>query len=157
MPRFFRTLVVFFMFTAVQSASAQWPTDGFDNWQGRWKAKIKDQVIYETWEKTGDKNFVGLSWVVDAKGDSVFSETIRLYLLNDNIYYEPQVKGQHGNRPMPFRLLISSGNSWLFSNPENDFPQFVYYKLIDENHLRASIGNSENGEEHPVVYNYERY
>lgn len=128
----------------------------FDRWIGHWAVKIDGTTIHETWKKNPDGSYSGASWSVKANGDSVFSESIRVHMLNDNIYYEPFLKDKPGSKPVSFRLIISSSNEWMFSNPDNDFPKYILYKWLDEKHLRASIGNSDNDTEHPMVFEYER-
>jgi hypothetical protein len=129
----------------------------FERWVGNWSVKMEGNTIHESWIRNVDGSYSGESWTKKSNGDSVHTESIRIHMLNDNIYYEPIVKDQHGREPTPFRLIISSSSEWMFSNPDNDFPKYILYKWIDENHLRASIGNSNSDSDHTIIFNYEKY
>jgi len=129
----------------------------FERWIGNWKVSMEGATNYESWKRNAGGSYSGESWTKKTNGDSVHTEFIRIHMLNDNIYYEPVIQDQHGGKPIPFRLVISSSSEWMFSNPDNDFPKYILYKWIDENHLRASIGNSNNDSEHTMIFTYEKY
>ncbi len=136
---------------------AQDALGNFDRFLGNWKVKSKDGFIHESWKRNADGSYAGESWTIKTNGDSIHTEFIRIHMLNDNIWYEPIVKNQHGGKPVAFRLILSSSKEWIFCNPDNDFPKYISYKWIDENHLNASISNSDSDAEQGMLFNYEKY
>lgn len=153
------TCLLFFLMISFNSGTlyAQYMPESYDKWLGNWKTKVNGDVIHESWKKNKDGNYTGESWTIKANGDSVHTEVVRLYMLNDNIYYSPLVTGQHDGKEVNFRLIIGSSSEWMFSNPDNDFPKYILYKWIDEKHLRASLGNSDNENDTNLIFEYERY
>ncbi len=128
----------------------------FEKWTGHWKTVKNGNSIHETWKRLPDGSFEGESWTLTSRGDSVHNEFIRLHMLNDNIYYEPRHSSGGKEKPVAFRLIISSGKEWIFSNPDNDFPKYIQYRWLDEHHLQATISNSDSDSQEAVIFNYEK-
>lgn len=119
------------------AAQSQDPLTPFHAWSGHWKYVKPGKTIHERWRISSDGHLRGESWHILQNGDSVYAETLHLFASDSNIYYCPFIPGQAETR---FRLLESTKNSWVFYNPENEFPKYIRYKLKSPLELEASIG-----------------
>ncbi|MFN0188827.1 MAG: DUF6265 family protein [Bacteroidia bacterium] len=127
-------------------------------WKGTWYTIQKQDTLFERWEIMEDGTLKGESWVIKQNKDSVHSEFLRLYADAQTIIYEPTVKSQHGDKPMPFHMILQTSNYWMFYNEKNDFPKFITYKLISNNQLKAVISNSDNPDKsNSMEFNFTRY
>lgn len=127
-------------------------------WKGTWFTIQKQDTLFERWEIMEDGTMKGESWVIKQNKDSVHSEFLRLYADAQTIIYEPTVKSQHGDKPMPFNLILQTSNYWMFYNEKNDFPKFITYKIISNNQLKAVISNSDNPDKtNSMEFNFTRY
>ena len=116
----------------------------FEWLQGTWMKDSKNGQLFETWTKTNDSLFSGMSFMI-AKGDTVFSEKIRLQLKDGAIFYIPTVSDQNEGQPVPFRLVADTNGVFIFENKEHDFPQRILYSNPAPDSLHAQIEGSENG------------
>ena len=156
--RFYKNTFFLILFTCTVSGklNAQSPLDAFDNWVGRWKAITQEGTVYESWKKNADGSFSGTSWKINPAGDSLHLEDISVLLEGESIFYCPIVKDQHQGLAVKFSMLIGSSGEWLFYNPTNDFPKYILYKLVDKDHLKASISNSDQEDQPAMVFDYTR-
>jgi hypothetical protein len=101
----------------------------------RWIATDGESKSYEHWEKTSETLFTGGSETIKS-GDTVFSEKLKIELIDGNIYYIADVS--HNPAPVKFKLTKLTDSEAVFENPEHDFPQKISYIQVDGN-LHASI------------------
>ena len=146
------------IFLSTSDSNAQGiPTELLD-WKGTWYTIQKQDTLFERWELSEDGSLKGESWVIKQTKDSIHSEFLRVYADAQSIIYEPTVKSQHGDKPMPFNLILQTSNYWMFYNEKNDFPKFITYKRISENQLKAVISNSDNLDKtNSMEFNFTRY
>jgi uncharacterized protein YciI len=97
---------------------------------------------YESWQYVNDSLFQATSFTLRPNGDTLVTETIDLTVQNGAIHYIPTVKGQNDNKPVPFRLAEQEGVSWVFENPDHDFPKRIRYALVGHDTLHAQISGS---------------
>lgn len=143
--------------SATESFAQGIPSELLD-WKGKWYAIQKQDTLFERWELMEDGTLKGESWVIKQNKDSVHSEFLRVYADAQTIIYEPTVKSQHGDKPMPFHLILQTSSYWMFYNEKNDFPKFITYKRISENQLKAVISNSDNPDKtNSMEFNFTRY
>ena len=100
-----------------------------------WIATDGESKSYEHWEKTNETLFTGGSETIK-NGDTVFSEKLKIELIDGNIYYIADVS--HNPAPVKFKLTKLTDSEAVFENPEHDFPKKISYKQVDGN-LHASI------------------
>jgi hypothetical protein len=95
----------------------------------------------------------GLSYEI-RNNDTVSFETIRLELINDEIFYIPNVRNQNQGKQVRFKL-ISFDDTAVFENKKHDFPQRIYYSIKDDM-LEAAIEGESNGKTKKIPFTFYR-
>jgi len=80
----------------------------------------------EIWVKIDDATLHGSGLKLSGT-DSILLERIELVSRENQIFYIPTVPDQNNALPVPFKLVQSEGNKFIFENPEHDFPQRITY------------------------------
>ena len=114
---------------------------------GNWAAVSPDGGSYERWKKVSDTQYGGIGFAME-KGDTVFFERLMIEQRGADLYYIPSVKDQNNGEPVLFKLTSSAGNTFLFENPQHDFPQKIMYKQVGADSVYAEISGVTNGKEH---------
>jgi hypothetical protein len=110
----------------------------------QWQNSSPEGDFYESWIKTNDTSFTGTSLVI-ARGDTVFSESILLHQIGDNVYYSPTVSDQNNAQPVSFKLISNTNGIFVFENKEHDFPQRIIYSNPQPDSLYARVEGNHNG------------
>jgi len=100
----------------------------------------------ETWSASSATSFKGLGITMKGK-DTVSLEKLSLIIKGNDIFYVADVTGNP--KPVYFKMISITDNSFVCENPEHDFPKKICYKLTG-NKIEASI--SGNGKSIP--YNF---
>lgn len=122
---------------------------------GTWENKTQRGSIYETWSKTNDNEFSGMSYIIKEK-DTVVFENIRLVQEQDGLFYNPTVKNQNDGLPVRFAIKNISETQLVFENPQHDFPQIISYTKISADSLVAEISGTKNGQERRQTFPMKR-
>jgi Domain of unknown function (DUF6265) len=122
---------------------------------GIWENKTQKGSIYETWTKSGDKEFSGKSYSVKDK-DTIVFENIRIMQENKKLFYIPTVKNQNEGLPVRFASKTISENQLVFENPQHDFPQIIAYTKITSDSLIAEISGTKNGQKRKQTFPMKR-
>lgn len=122
---------------------------------GTWENKTPRGSIYETWQRTNDKEFAGKSYMVREKDTMVFEST-RLVQEGNALFYIPTVKDQNGGLPVRFAQKSLSATQVIFENPEHDFPQTISYTQINSDSLVAEIAGTRNGKQRKQTFPMKR-
>ena len=122
---------------------------------GTWENKTQRGSIYETWNKTNDNEFSGMSYIIKEK-DTIVFENIRLVEEQDGLFYIPTVKNQNDGLPVRFATKTISETQMVFENPKHDFPQIVSYTKITSDSLVAEISGTKNGQERRQTFPMKR-
>ncbi len=117
--------------------------------EGWWENNVGG-VIFEEWKINADGTLSGTSGLIDNK-DTLISETISLKQGPESLMYIPTVKDQNDGKPVPFTLTIAAGDSFVFENPQHDFPSKITYKKLSASLLTATISGKVNGEQRSAV------
>lgn len=112
---------------------------------GWWQKATPEGIVFEEWHMSGDA-MAGRSGFIKGK-DTMISETISLESKGGDIYYIPTVKGQNNDQPVPFRFTGAAADSFIFENPEHDFPSKIVYKKLSATSLVATISGKIQGKE----------
>ncbi len=80
---------------------------------------------YEVWEKSGN----GLEGYGYTLSDSIkkISEYLRMYKYKGDLMYEATVPDQNNGKPVSFKLTSSDFSTFIFENPNHDFPTTIKY------------------------------
>ena len=122
---------------------------------GTWENKTQRGSIYETWNKTNDNEFSGMSYIIKEK-DTVVFENIRLVQEQDGLFYIPTVKNQNDGLPVRFVSKTISETQLVFENPQHDYPQIISYTKITSDSLVAEISGTKNGQERKQTFPMKR-
>ncbi|NNT72991.1 hypothetical protein HKT18_12250 [Flavobacterium sp. IMCC34852] len=116
------------------------------NWLiGQWENTTPEGYLTETWSKTNDSTFLGQTYFIINKKDTVHNESIVLTQVNDDLIYRPTVKGQNNDEPVDFKLTSEVENVFSFENPKHDYPQKIVYKKVNDKSLIATITGKQQG------------
>jgi len=118
---------------------------------GSWSNINEDRELYETWIKVNDTLMSGKSYMLLLK-DTVFSETILIQSIGNDIYYIPTVSDQNQGNAISFKLVSVSNMEFIFENKEHDFPQRIVYSYFKPDSLYAYVEGEENGQYHKIEF-----
>lgn len=123
---------------------------------GTWEMGTPEGTFTEHWEETNDSTYAGRGTMVSPKGDTLFSEQIRLEQSGGVVYYKPVVSGQNNGQETVFTEKSLSANEVVFENPAHDFPQRIIYKRPSDSTLYARIEGKVEGKDRQEEYQYKR-
>jgi hypothetical protein len=112
--------------------------------EGVWKMKTKKGAICEEWKKI-DKNSLQSRGYMIKGTDTVINERVVLTRTKEDIFYTSTVEDQNDKKPVAFKLTSSSGNVFVFENPEHDFPKRIVYSLVTADSLHAYTDDGVEG------------
>ena len=115
-----------------------------DFFLGDWQNISNDGKFYESWKKTNDTLYSGVSYLI-VGNDTTFKESIALELRNNELYYIPSVSNQNGNDAVSFKLVKTENNEYVFENKNHDFPEQIIYTKTTSDSLKARIEGNING------------
>lgn len=122
---------------------------------GRWVTQRTTGQIIESWKRSGASQFSGVSYQVSRK-DTVFLETVRLFISGTDIVYAPTTYGQNQEQEVHFKLKSISRGRYVFENLAHDFPQRIVYDFKSEDSLHAYIEGSIESKPKHIDYFYRR-
>lgn len=122
---------------------------------GKWQSQRKQGVMYEEWIHENDSTLRGRAWI-EKEGKEYPGETILLQLREGRVQYIPTVANHNDNKPVPFTLVQVEGNSFIFENPDHDFPQRIVYTTLSADSLYAFIEGNAEGVQKKVEFPFRR-
>ena len=123
---------------------------------GQWEMKTSKGKIIELWTKNSDNRLSGKSYRINAKGDSLLTETLVIKNIGKDIFYCSTVTGQNAGGEVCFKLISQDNNTYVFENKEHDFPQRIIYQNQGKNDLLAWIEGEFNGKTKKSTFKYNR-
>jgi len=117
--------------------------------EGEWKCRGNGGTMFEKWELTDKKRMVGNSYSL-RRGDTVFSETIRIEESTDGIFYI--VKVDHNEHEVAFKFVDNTPKGVVFENWEHDFPNRIVYAHTKGDMLLARIEGVRDGQPDTVRF-----
>lgn len=90
---------------------------------GDWKSKSGNGVFHEVWTDS-KKGLSGSGFEMNAQGDTVFSEKLKLEERGETLVYTAWPGGQ---RMVEFTGKMQEEGRYLFENRKNDFPSEIEY------------------------------
>ena len=121
--------------------------------EGNWVIETEDRNFYEQWELENDSLLISKSFYVK-NGDTTNTETVRLEIIDDYIYYIPTV--EHNAGPIRFKLTSLTETMAIFENPAHDFPTKIIYEKINNDSLIARIEGLQKGKLKRIDYPFKR-
>lgn len=121
---------------------------------GSWRNSTKEGVLRENWNQLNDSTLSGKTIFV-AEKDTLFTETIEIIQVNDNLLYNTKISNQNDGKTVSFKASTLTENKIVFENPKHDFPQKIVYTKISSDSLVAKISGNKDGkdtfEEYPMM------
>lgn len=112
---------------------------------GNWEKKDSLGALTESWQTLDDSTFVGQSFFVTPKKDTVHKETIELMQNEDFLIYTATVKGENNGEPTRFQLTENADSLLVFENPKHDYPQKIRYELNIDKSIFVTISGTQRG------------
>ena len=104
--------------------------------EGRWLAH--DAGFRENWQKTNNSLLEGFGFTLE-HGDTLFSENLRIFHSDTGTFYQALVREQNMGLPVYFKLVHHEPDSFVFSNPDHDFPRYIIYKKVSDDILHVFV------------------
>jgi hypothetical protein len=122
--------------------------------QGTWKMENSKGILYESWHRIQDTLMQGGSYKVN-NHDTTFFERVALKYSNGKVFYVPLVE-ENNMEPVSFTLTSNNNNSFVFENPQHDFPKRIIYEIIAPDSLHAYIDDGVNNPSKRKDYFYKK-
>ena len=106
--------------------------------EGVWKMNGKRATICEEW-KIMDKNYLQNKGYMIKGSDTTITERVALRKTKEGIFYTSAVEDQNNKKPVAFKMTSATGNTFVFENPQHDFPKRIVYQLVTADSLHAFI------------------
>lgn len=159
MTRFSSVLKTFALVALPYMAVAAPPSGSIGDMKwlvGKWHRKTVIGTMYEHWRLVNDSTMAGVSGLMKKNDTSVW-ETITIEQRGGELYYVPTVKDQNDGKPVRFKLADAGNGSFVFTNPEHDFPDTITYTQKSATELLAKIsGKKKNGKVREELFPFER-
>jgi len=112
---------------------------------GNWEKKDSLGTLTESWQTLDDSTYVGQSYYVTAKKDTVHKETIELMQKGEFLIYSATVKGENNDEATPFQFKEETDSLLVFENPKHDYPQRIRYQLNIDNSVFITVSGKQKG------------
>ncbi|KQM78233.1 hypothetical protein ASE74_14455 [Pedobacter sp. Leaf216] len=123
---------------------------------GSWEMQTSKGKIVEHWELNPDKTLSGKSYSVNAKGDSLLTETLQIKKIGKETFYCSIVTKQNEGKETCFKLISSKDKVYVFENKTHDFPQRIVYQDQGKIEMLAWIEGELNGKSRKSEFRYKR-
>jgi hypothetical protein len=110
--------------------------------EGKWTS-YKGIKFNENWRFENEDLFKGEGYSLNG-ADTSFFETLQIIKKNDSVYYSVFFKNENA---VYFLLTEASKNKWKFTNPQNEYPSIIEYKLENDTLLTVVTSNIRGNKE----------
>ena len=104
---------------------------------GAWHMNTKRGTIGEEWKSISENHLQSRGYFIKSGIDTIVNETVALERKNDGIYYTSTVANQNNGQSVPFKLTAIDNKSFVFENPQHDYPKKIVYELVSADSLHA--------------------
>jgi hypothetical protein len=150
----FRFLLPVFLILFIASACCRLaPRQSFDDLkslEGVWST-TKGVQFNESWKIVNDSLLEGIGFSLD-KGDTLFTEQLKIYLSGNQVYYAAMVGSNE--KYVHFKLEEASHHTWKFVNSSHDYPNIIQYTMVNDSLLEAKTMNIRGNKE--IMFNMKR-
>ncbi|MEO6730373.1 MAG: DUF6265 family protein [Ferruginibacter sp.] len=123
--------------------------------EGKWIMKTKKGFIGEEWKKI-NKDYLQNSGYMIRGNDTIITERVALRNKEEGIFYISTAEGQNSQQPVEFKLTSADNNSFVFENPQHDFPKRITYSFINKDSLHAWIDDGKKIIQKKESFHYSR-
>ncbi|MGC4100652.1 DUF6265 family protein [Ferruginibacter sp.] len=124
--------------------------------EGTWRMKTKRGLLCEEWKKINDDHLQSRGYII-RNNDTIINERVALTRQGDDIFYTSTVENQNNKQPVAFKMTKQQGNSFIFENPQHDFPKRIVYELVNTDSLHAFIDDGIDDTGHIQHFYYKRF
>lgn len=157
MKRIYLCALILILVGFYSNVSAQKdPSKTFSFVLGSWEMQTPKGKIVEQWIQGANKIMKGKSSRVNAKGDSVLTETLQIRKIGKDVFYCSTVADQNDGKEVCFKLISTKGQIYIFENVAHDFPQRIVYQNLGKNEMLAWIEGELNGKSRKSEFRYKR-
>ncbi len=119
------------------------PANQFEPFCGQWIQVSDDTKFVETW-KCSSEGVSGYAFRIE-RNDTVFGEEFWIQDTGESYALYIKASGQNNGQAIPFTLEEHSGDAFLFSNYQHDFPKRIQYVFHSSDSLTTIVdGGSED-------------
>ncbi|QDW27378.1 hypothetical protein FFJ24_022110 [Pedobacter sp. KBS0701] len=123
---------------------------------GSWGMQTPKGKIVEQWKQNPDKTLSGKSYRINAKGDSLLTETLQIRKIGKDVFYCSTVAHQNEGKEVCFKLISTKDQIYIFENVAHDFPQRIVYQNQGKNEMLAWIEGELKGKSRKSEFRYKR-
>lgn len=123
--------------------------------EGTWKMITKRGAICEEWKVINADYLQNRGYRVSGN-DTVINERVSLTNTKDGIFYTSTVEDQNNQKPIAFKLSSANGNSFIFENPDHDYPKRIVYQFISSDSLYAYIDDGSDDPKKRQNFRYKK-
>lgn len=123
--------------------------------QGTWIMKTKKGAIGEEWVKMTNDYLQSRGFMIRGN-DTITTERVALKNTTEGIFYTSTVEDQNNRQPIAFRLTSAHDNTFVFENPQHDYPKKITYLFVNKDSLHAWIDDGKEMPEKKSMVKYSR-
>ncbi len=138
MKKMLISFIAILFFSAFQFSDDRKIFKKLDVLEGIWIMNSGKRIIGEEWKKTDAELLQCKGFYVKGK-DTVITENVDLKITEKGIFYIPVVEDQNNREPVSFKLTSAENDSYVFENPQHDFPKRITYQFVSADSLHAFI------------------
>lgn len=156
MKRIILNFIIFLGGFSLNASAQKDPSKTFAFVLGSWEMQTAKGKIVEQWTQNEDKILSGKSYRINAKGDSLLTETLQVKKIGEDTFYCSTVTGQNEGKETCFKLISNKDGIYVFEDKTHDFPQRIVYQNQGKNEMLAWIEGEHNGKSRKSEFRYKR-
>ncbi|MDQ0636691.1 hypothetical protein QF042_000256 [Pedobacter sp. W3I1] len=149
-------IILFLVGFSINAHAQKEPSKTFAFVLGSWEMQTAKGKIIEQWKHNPDETLSGKSYRINAKGDSLLTETLKIKKIGKDTFYCSTVTGQNEGKETCFKLISTKNKIYVFEDKTHDFPQRIIYQNQGKNDLLAWIEGELNGKSRKSEFRYKR-
>lgn len=123
------------------------------NWLvGEWEKTDSLGTLKEIWTEYNDSTYVGESYYIINKKDTIHNEKIELMQTGEHLIYSATIKGENNDEPIPYQMTTDEDSLVVFENPKYPYPAKIEYNLKKNNGIQTTISGKQNGKASSETY-----
>lgn len=155
MKKYLLLIIVVAVSTAFTVANQQDDFKPLQALAGTWTMKTARGITAERWRKVSDMELAGYGFRVRGT-DTTIIEYFKIVRKSSGIFYQAMVTNQNDGQTVEFKLTSTRNGTYIFSNPQHDFPSRVVYQLPVADSLHAWVEGKIDGNVKRIDFNYKR-
>jgi hypothetical protein len=110
---------------------------------GTWARKSGNRIHTERWQELSPETFRGQGVTESvSSGSKTTQEHLLLTAMGEEVFYI--AKPGQNELPVSFKLVSASSSVAIFENLQHDFPKRIKYELLDRQHLKVTVDDTQS-------------